>query len=73
MIDLQLPPHWATWQELGTESKRNPESVFSMILEAKVGTAGFQHHLHLILEKPQLSIHNDVMNLFFFFAGVCPL
>ncbi|KAM4542256.1 zinc finger FYVE domain-containing protein 26 isoform 2-T2 [Odontesthes bonariensis] len=35
MIDLQPPLPWATWQELGTESKRNPESVFSMILEAK--------------------------------------
>ncbi|KAM9707292.1 zinc finger FYVE domain-containing protein 26 [Menidia menidia] len=35
MLDLKPPLPWATWQELGAESKRNPETVFSMILEAK--------------------------------------
>lgn len=35
MLTLQPPLPWATWQELRNESKTNPESILSHILEAK--------------------------------------
>uniref|UniRef100_A0A1A7X669 Zinc finger FYVE domain-containing protein 26 n=1 Tax=Iconisemion striatum TaxID=60296 RepID=A0A1A7X669_9TELE len=35
MMNLQAPLPWATWQELRTESKTNPESVLSLIMETK--------------------------------------
>ncbi|XP_017271896.1 zinc finger FYVE domain-containing protein 26 isoform X2 [Kryptolebias marmoratus] len=35
MMDLQLPLPWGTWQELRAESKTHPESMLSLILEAK--------------------------------------
>ncbi|MED6249864.1 hypothetical protein ATANTOWER_020929 [Ataeniobius toweri] len=35
MMNLQPSLPWKTWQELRTESKTNPESLLSMILEAK--------------------------------------
>ncbi|XP_015824943.3 zinc finger FYVE domain-containing protein 26 [Nothobranchius furzeri] len=35
MMNLQPPLPWATWQELRTESKTNPESILSLIMETK--------------------------------------
>lgn len=35
MLKLQPPLPWATWQELRSESQTNPESILSLILEAK--------------------------------------
>ncbi|TNN64156.1 Zinc finger FYVE domain-containing protein 26 [Liparis tanakae] len=35
MLDLQPPFPWTTWQELRTESKKNSESMVSMMVEAK--------------------------------------
>ncbi|XP_056151758.1 zinc finger FYVE domain-containing protein 26 [Lampris incognitus] len=35
MLNLQPPLPWATWQALRTESQRSPESLFSMMLEAR--------------------------------------
>lgn len=36
MLDLQPPLPWVTWQDLRTESKTNPESMLSLMLETKV-------------------------------------
>uniref|UniRef100_A0A672JJE5 Zinc finger FYVE domain-containing protein 26 n=1 Tax=Salarias fasciatus TaxID=181472 RepID=A0A672JJE5_SALFA len=35
MLKLQPPLPWATWQELRSESQTNPESILSLILDAK--------------------------------------
>lgn len=36
MLSLQPPLPWETWQELREESVRNPESVFTLLLDARV-------------------------------------
>nr|XP_029499792.1 zinc finger FYVE domain-containing protein 26-like [Oncorhynchus nerka] len=35
MLNLLPSLPWATWQELRTESRRDPESMFSRMLEAR--------------------------------------
>ncbi|CAN9501956.1 unnamed protein product [Ophioblennius macclurei] len=35
MLKLQPPLPWTTWQELRSQSQTNPESILSLILEAK--------------------------------------
>lgn len=45
MLDLQPPFPWATWQELRTESKKNSESMLSMMVEAKVSATRLQQFI----------------------------
>ncbi|XP_051504260.1 zinc finger FYVE domain-containing protein 26 isoform X2 [Myxocyprinus asiaticus] len=35
MLSLQRPLPWETWQDLREESARNPESIFTLMLEAR--------------------------------------
>lgn len=41
ILTLKPPLPWATWQELRSESKLNPETILSKMLEAKVRIYSF--------------------------------
>ncbi len=50
MLSLQPPLPWETWQELREESTKNPESVFSLMLEARVSLWNDLKNNHWIIQ-----------------------
>ncbi|KAF7710798.1 hypothetical protein HF521_009670 [Silurus meridionalis] len=60
MLNLQPPLGWQTWQELKEESNRNPESMFSLLLQTREFDLCAQWvQLYPVSEKSKLQLQTE--------------